>query len=217
MQPESLSLALWLGLVAGGAHAITGPDHMAGVAPFAASQGRSAWRVGFAWGLGHASGAALAAILALALRAWIPGVEENLSAVSERFVGIVLCLVGALGLSAALRKTTHTHTHDGLEHTHFLERSAGRGSHASRRGHPAFVIGVLHGSAGLSHLFAALPGMAQPAFYLAGYGVGSLVAITGFAALIGRAAGDAPRLRFCLGATSAASLLVGLIWIVHPY
>jgi hypothetical protein len=38
--------ALWLGLLAGGQHALTGPDHFAGVAPFAASRGKCAWRVG---------------------------------------------------------------------------------------------------------------------------------------------------------------------------
>jgi hypothetical protein len=222
MNPEGSFVALGLGLLAGGAHAISGPDHMAGVAPFAASQGRRAWRVGLAWGLGHASGAALAALLALALRAWIPEAEGHLSAVSERVVGIVLCLVGAMGLRAAVRRETHTHTHDGLEHRHFLGDLVGRGPHASRSGHPAFLIGLLHGSAGLSHLFAilpalALPGFAEPSMYLAGYGAGSLIAITGFAGILGRMGADASRVRTWLAMTSAASLVVGLVWIVHPF
>jgi hypothetical protein len=222
MDLDGFATALALGLLAGGAHALTGPDHMAGVAPFAASQGRRAWRVGLAWGLGHASGAAIAAGIAVALRAWIPGLEEHLSAVSERIVGVVLCCVGAIGLRAALRTTTRTHRHDGLEHSHFLLSRVLDAGHASRTGHSAFVIGLLHGSAGLSHLFAvlpalALPGIVEPALYLAGYGGGSLLAITGFAGLLGRLASDASRVRMWLAATSGLSLLVGLAWIVHPF
>ena len=193
---------VWLGLLAGGIHAITGPDHMAAVAPFAARERERAWRVGFSWGLGHASGAALAALAALALRHWIPGVEEQLSAISERIVGIVLCIVGALGLRAALGAHSHAHPN----------------SHAR----PAYFVGLLHGSAGLSHLFGVLPalafpGLALPALYLAGYGLGSMILITSFAGFLGRAARDPARTKIWLGATSAASLLVGLVWIVHPF
>jgi hypothetical protein len=222
MNPGTLSAALWLGLVAGGAHALTGPDHMAGVAPFAASRGCRAWRVGFAWGLGHAGGALIAAVFALALRAWIPGAEEHLSAVSERVVGIVLCVVGAVGLRAALRRTIHTHERDGLEHAHFSWRELGRRAHAGRSSHPAFTIGLLHGAAGLSHLFAivpalALPGVILPACYLGGYGIGSLLAITAFAGALGRVASDASHTRTWLTVASAASLAIGLAWIVHPF
>lgn len=222
MDPASFSAALWLGLLAGGAHAVTGPDHMAGLAPFAAAQGRKAWRVGLAWGIGHAAGAALAALIALGLRAWIPDVEAELSALSERVVGIVLCVVGTLGLRAALRRTTHTHAHDGLEHAHISWSPFDRRPHTRRRGHPAFIIGLLHGSAGLSHLFAvlpalALPGFAAPALYLAGYGAGSLLAITGFAGIVGGLATDARRWRVWITATSMASLVVGLVWTVHPF
>jgi hypothetical protein len=212
--------ACWLGLLAGTVHALTGPDHVAGVAPFATTRGSRAWRVGVAWGLGHASGAAVAAVIALALRRWIPGAEEHLSAVSERLVGIVLCVVGAMGLRAC-RRAGHTHEHDGFVHVHlFSNRRAGM-SRPRRASAAPFVIGLLHGSAGLSHVFAilpalALPGFESPALYLAAYGAGCLLAITGFAGVIGRAARSPTRVRACLGVTSAASFAVGLVWIVHP-
>jgi hypothetical protein len=195
--PLALAAVAFAGVTAGVHHALTGPDHVAGVAPLVAAAERKPWRIGFSWGLGHAGGALLAAGIALALRARIPGLEEQLSAVSERVVGVLLCAIGALGLRAALR------------------REDARQAHA----HSAFGLGLVHGAAGLSHLFAvlpslALPGVALPACYLGGYAAGCLGALTVFAALLGRL--PRARARLWLGVTSAASLGVGLVWIVRP-
>ncbi len=196
MQLELFAVGL-AGLLAGAHHALTGPDHMAGVAPLVARAERRPWRVGFSWGLGHAGGALLAAGIALALRSRIPGLEEQLSAVSERVVGIVLCVIGALGLRAALRR-------DELRQAH---------------PHSAFGLGLVHGAAGLSHLFAvlpslALPGVALPAGYLGGYAAGCLGALTVFAAVLGRL--PRSRARLWLGLTSGASFATGIVWIVRP-
>jgi hypothetical protein len=65
-----------LGLLAGAVLALTGPDHVADVVPFAARRGRRAWRMGASWGLGHA----LAATIAMAPRAEVPRLEQTLSA-----------------------------------------------------------------------------------------------------------------------------------------
>jgi hypothetical protein len=196
--PVELVAITLAGLLAGVHHALTGPDHMAGVAPLVARAELRPWRIGFSWGLGHAGGALLAAGTALALRSRIPGLEEQLSAISERVVGVVLCLIGAIGLRAALRRDEVLHAHP----------------------NSAFGLGLVHGAAGLSHLFAvlpslALPGIALPVCYLGGYGAGCMGALTGFAALLGRL----PRkhARLWLGVSSAASLAVGLVWIVQPY
>ena len=220
------STALGLGLLAGVHHAATGPDHLAGVAPFAARAGRAAWRVGVAWGLGHASGAALAAVVALVLRAALPGVEERLSAVSETLVGILLCAIGFLGLVAVVRGRTrrHAHAHDAGRDGHAREHDAGRGGHehdhaplAHRR--PAFLLGAFHGAAGLAHLFGVLPalafpGRALPAIYLGGYAAGSLAAIAAFAIALGWTGSRARAPRASLAITSAASLCVGVAWLV---
>jgi hypothetical protein len=184
-------LGLWAGVV----HAGSGPDHLAGVAPFAARAKERPWRVGVLWGLGHACGAGAAAALALVLRSEIPGLEEVLSLWSERIVGVILCVVGALGLSGLLRRRMHTH-------------EAPRG---------ALALGFLHGAAGLSHLFAvlpalALPGVAEPAAYLGGYAVGSLALVALFASglsLSRRWLGDLRLERVA----SVASLVVGVWWL----
>jgi hypothetical protein len=189
-------LAAALGLWAGILHAVTGPDHLAGVAPLAVRARAQAWRAGVAWGLGHAMGAAAAACVALALREQLPGLEEAISLWSERIVGVILCLVGALGLAGALRRRLHEH-------------EAPRG---------ALGLGFVHGAAGLSHLWAvlpalALPGTLAPGAYLCGYGFGALVAVGVSAHAIGRA-------QERLGGmgierlASFASLVVGAWWLV---
>lgn len=239
----SLVLALpvlGLGLLAGGQHAIGGPDHFAGVAPCAVRAGARAYRVGVAWGLGHASGAGAAAVIALLLRALIPGVEEHLSGISDAIVGVLMCLVGALGLRAAVRASVHDHTHHHagdaararqpgvLAHRHAHLRPFAlpwrRTVHDHEHGHSAFVLGLFHGAGGLAHLFAVvpalgLPGVALPALYLCGYGLGSLTLITAFAAGVGRLApASRPRAqRRLLIVASSLSLAVGLVWIVHPF
>lgn len=208
--------AAWIGLAAGGAHALSGPDHLAGVAPFAARSGRGAWRVGAAWGLGHAAGAGAAALVALALRARVPGAEELLSAWSETIVGVLLCVVGAVGLSRALRARARArHAVDGT-HEHVSAAGHERGS--------AFGLGVFHGAAGLSHLFGVLPalglpGTALPALYLAGYAVGSLACLAVFASGVGAwsSSGRATRHWNVVALASAASVVVGLVWIALPH
>ena len=223
METTNTLLVLAAGLGAGALHALTGPDHLAGVAPFAASAGKRAWRVGVAWGLGHAAGALLGAAVVLALRAVVPGLDELLPAFSERAVGVVLCAVGAFGLHAVLRARVHAHPHEheGVEHAHPHLHLFG--AQHDRHPHAAYGIGLLHGAAGLSHLFAvlpalALPGVLLPATYLAGYALACLAAVTGVAAAIGwTAPSSAPRrVRTAVLVASGASLAVGVLWIVHP-
>ncbi len=42
------------GLVAGFVHVLSGPDHLAAIAPYAVDGKSRAWRTGVRWGLGHA-------------------------------------------------------------------------------------------------------------------------------------------------------------------
>ena len=193
--------AAGLGLLAGGLHALSGPDHLAGVAPFAAEEGRRAWLVGLAWGLGHTSGALAAAALALVLRFWIPGIEAQVSSISDRLVGVLMCALGAVGLHAAFSALPRLH--------------APRSS--------VFALGLFHGAGGLAHLFAVLPalgfsGFVSPALYLAGYAIASLACVIAFAAGIGLLAPESRpgARRGLLCAASALSVVVGCIWLVRP-
>ena len=60
------------GFSAGLIHVLSGPDHLAAVAPFAAEQDRGQWRAGFRWGLGHTVGVLIIGMLLVPLRGVLP-------------------------------------------------------------------------------------------------------------------------------------------------
>lgn len=84
------------GLVAGLVHVLSGPDHLAAVAPYALIQGKRAWLVGLRWGVGRTSGVVVVGLFALLVRSLLPA--EKLSAWSESLVGFVLIAIGVWGL-----------------------------------------------------------------------------------------------------------------------
>lgn len=188
------------GVVAGFFHVLAGPDHLAAVAPLAAGAERRAWRSGLTWGLGHTAGVLAVGALLLFLREVLP--FHAFSAGSERLVGAGLIAVGAYGLWRA--RAAHEHHH------------AAAGA--------SFGMGTLHGLAGSSHLFGVLPTLAfasrvDGGVYLAGFGLGAIAAMTGFAALVGAAAGAAGRSRPAmrrrlLCTSSIAAVVVGGVWLV---
>src|SRR5918995_1157998 len=81
------------GIAAGLVHVLSGPDHLAAVAPLVAGQTNGQWRTGLRWGLGHTAGVLLIGLLMIALRGFLP--VDALSAYSERVIGVVLLGVGA--------------------------------------------------------------------------------------------------------------------------
>ena len=82
------------GVLAGAAHVLTGPDHLAGVAPLTVGQPRRIRpsMIGARWGLGHGIGVAGVGVLGqtvLTLAA-----VEVASGWAERLVGVVLIVMG---------------------------------------------------------------------------------------------------------------------------
>jgi Cytochrome C biogenesis protein transmembrane region len=221
--------AMLAGLTAGVIHVLSGPDHLAAVAPIAVQSSRRSWSTGALWGLGHSTGVAGVGLLALAVRNWLP--IDVLSSMSERVVGVVLIGLGLWGLHRAFRTHAHAHPHEHgpltHEHFHLHDRTSahapdtGRGTH--RHTHAAIVVGVLHGLAGSSHLFAVLPALALPgvsasAAYLGGYGAGTILGMMGFTSGIGWLGTHAGRrgplaVRSLLSACSVAALAVGIVWL----
>jgi hypothetical protein len=215
------------GLLAGLVHVLSGPDHLAAIAPFAAHRSKQPWVPGALWGLGHCFGVGLISLLAWMLRDALP--LERLSAVSEQIVGFVLIFLGFWTLRRALRTRVHTHVHehDGEQHAHVHLHSARESTHSSdvhRHGHAPLWIGIVHGAAGSAHLWAILPALALPsrglaAGYLVGYGTGTIVAMIGFTALLGvlaaRAGSFAPVFyRRFLSATGVFAIVVGIAWLL---
>jgi hypothetical protein len=161
------------------------------------------------------------AVAATLLRDVLPPVEL-ISAWSERVVGGALIAIGLWALRRSLQVRPAPHAHGAASHDH-LHVQAGPGwlrrtSHV----HASFCLGVLHGIAGSSHFFGVLPALALPTrgaalTYIGAFGVGTVMAMTAFAAAAGMlgARGHtarAPRVMM-VGAASVA-ILVGGVWLV---
>lgn len=191
------------GLLAGFVHVVSGPDHLAAIAPYAVRGKARAWRTGVRWGLGHSAGVLGVGFLALLARHALP--FEAISASAERSVGVILIGIGAWALWKALGMRFG----DAPPHAH---------------GREAFAVGTVHGLAGSSHLLGILPALAMPtdfaaAAYLILFGAGSVAAMGGFSSLVGwmsghRLAGAASTQRILLAACAAGAIGVGGFWLV---
>jgi hypothetical protein len=214
-------LTLLTGALAGFFHVLAGPDHLAAVAPLAIDDRRHGWFAGWTWGIGHASGVVVVAALAVLLRDLLPPVER-ISAWGEQIVGIALIVLGFWALRKSARVRPAPHVHGATAHNH-LHVQAGPGwirriGHA----HASFCLGVLHGVAGTSHFVGVLPALALPTraaamTYIAAFGIGTVAAMTAFAAAAGRlgAATHHPRAyRMIMTSAAAAAMVVGSWWLM---
>lgn len=220
-------IAFFAGLLAGSAHVVAGPDHLAAVAPLAVARPAHAAAAGARWGLGHGLGVVALGALGIAAREAIN--IETWSMLAEAIVGFMLIAVGLWALRRASHVVIHTHphAHDGHLHAHphlHLALHLAPRDHAHPDAHRAhrhapLWIGALHGIAGAGHLFGVLPALALPtldaALYLAAYLVGAVASMSLFAALFGRLAqrGGPRVLRRLLQGTGAAAIVVGGVWI----
>jgi hypothetical protein len=225
------------GVIAGLAHVVSGPDHLAGVAPLAAAHSRrmAAARVGALWGFGHGLGVlALGAASELALSA---AQVELASSWAERLVGVVLVALGTMTLWRARRVGVETHAHGGATHTHVHLAafdvspltSGGEIAAAPHAHRPAprvsgpIGMGLLHGLAGASHLWAVLPILAlrgmNAALYLVSYLVASVVAMVAFGLALGAVIErfGARAAKRALASAGALSLGVGVFWLVNAW
>ena len=210
------------GALAGLFHVLSGPDHLAAVAPLAIADRERGWLAGWTWGIGHASGVVVVAVLAVALRDVLPPIQA-ISSWSERIVGIALIAIGAWALRRSLSIQASPHAHGAVSHEH-LHVKAGPGwvrrlGHA----HASFYMGMLHGVAGSSHFFGVLPALALPTrgaalVYIAAFGAGTVIAMTAFAAAVGSAGWrlrhGAVAHRGMMMAAAVLALTVGSWWLV---
>jgi ABC-type nickel/cobalt efflux system permease component RcnA len=206
-------LVVLTGLLLGCWHVVSGPDHLAAITPLATASDseRSGAGVGLAWGLGHASGVWLVGLVLLAFGSLIP--LDLVGAWSERIVGVAIVGVGVWGLWRVrkLRRAEPEHVHDHLGHDG--QRSA-------------LGIGLIHGVAGSSHLYGVLPALALTSSarlsYLAGFGVGSILAMGAFAGLLAmivvRLPGSRELVRrWALLGASVVAIVVGTAWVALAF
>lgn len=221
------------GFVAGAAHVVSGPDHMAAVAPLVLDQKNRPLRAGLLWGLGHSGGVWMLAALALIFRESLP--IDVISSWSERIVGVVLVFIGLWGLRQALRLHIHSHEHkhaDGKIHEHVHahpipvgKENAPHEHHSNHHNHSHSLLGIgaLHGFAGTSHFLGVLPALALPTrsaaiAYVIAFGLGSIIGMAVFAVGIARLNRAATRkskfaARGLLATSSVAAIGIGAFWL----
>lgn len=192
------------GFVAALAHVLSGPDHLAAVAPLALNTKFRPWIIGMAWGIGHLTGMLLLGVLFFFFKELIP--FNFISAYSERIVGFLLIAIGFWSILRLYkhnwkRKHNHLHTHldnkgqvvvhqHGHDHGNTKKHEHAHEELAHQTYWAAMSIGILHGLAGFSHILHMLPTLAFPtktdsALYLAGFGVGTIFAMVLFSFILG--------------------------------
>lgn len=213
------------GLLAGSLHVLSGPDHLAAIAPLAVDVRRKAWLTGLRWGFGHATGVVFIGLLSLCLRDLLP--LEQISNWSERLVGVLLVGIGFWGIRKAMQFHVHEHEHNGERHVH-LHMHGPRQPHdessAHTHSHTAFGIGTIHGLAGSAHFLGILPAMAFPRFvdglsYLLSFGIGTVLAMSLFSTALSQVANRITQktgkaYRYVMCSCSVATLLVGGYWLI---
>lgn len=196
-----MTLAALTGLGSGALHAVAGPDHVLSLAPLSARAGSRSWSLGVRWGLGHALGTLLIAVVALGA---VRSVDLALLARwGDVLAGAALITTGALGLRA---------------------RTVAASSRAS--GHPggsAATIGLVHGIAGGAAVVSILPAILPPTWghsltFVLAFGVGSTVgmaALTRVLAELGARVRMARTLDRASLAICSASIALGAIWLAR--
>jgi ABC-type nickel/cobalt efflux system permease component RcnA len=164
-QGESLALVLLVALLLGLRHA-SDPDHLAAVSTLIASDPeegtRTAGRLGFAWGAGHALTLAAFGLPIVLLGAYLPDAAQR---AAEAAVGVMIMFL-AIRLLLRWRSGhfhAHAHRHGDLEHRHLHPHAH---DHLHQPAHPAhehthqpearlgrspwqaFGIGLVHGTGG---------------------------------------------------------------------
>ncbi|HTD88855.1 MAG TPA: High-affinity nickel transporter [Candidatus Binatia bacterium] len=186
--------AIAAGFVAGLVHVLSGPDHLAAVAPFAIGRGARGWRTGLQWGLGHCAGVLVIGLLALMFRELLP--LGSISSSAEKLIGVLLIAVGAWGICKSL----------------VMKRESPEGGLNA-----PLVIGTVHGLAGSSHLLGVIPGLLFPTaaavcFYFIAFAAGTITGMAGFSAALGLLPQRV--YRGTMAACSCAAVLTGGYWLI---
>lgn len=188
LRTELLSSA-WTGLVAGVLHTLTGPDHLAALAPL--SIGRTKMEsaaVGALWGCGHDAGQVIFGILFLLLKDRLH--IELLRSWGARVVGMTLLVIGAMGIKEASEIPAPCVALEAVDHQAGVLDSSPPMKNAERKfGFATFATGIVHGLQP-DALLMILPALALPsrvagAAFLCMFLVGTIVAMGSYTAFIG--------------------------------
>jgi ABC-type nickel/cobalt efflux system permease component RcnA len=227
------------GLMASIAHVVTGPDHLAAVTPLAIEQRKKSWVIGLLWGLGHTLGMLMIGGLFLLFRELLP--VEFISRHSEFIIGLLLILIGGMAIGrTVIRHRHHVRAHPHVHTNPFVFAHIHKHDHAQRSDHKhthpegpkqlyllALGVGIVHGFAGFSHLFALLPSLAFPSLaetviYLLTFAFGTILAMVLYSIVLGSLAqrtfiAENPGFNRWLTYTGGfMAVAVGIWWLINP-
>jgi len=178
----------WTGFLAGCLHTLSGPDHLAALAPL--SIGRSKMEsaaVGALWGCGHDAGQVIFGLLFLLLKDRLH--IEVLQTWGTRIVGLTLVIIGAMGIKEASEipePCVALETDISMVST---EKEALPLPKKKKIGFATFATGVVHGLQP-DALMIVLPALALPSrlagsAFLIMFLVGTVIAMGSYTAFIG--------------------------------
>ena len=183
----------WTGFLAGCLHTLSGPDHLAALAPLSIGRSRvESAAVGALWGVGHDAGQVMFGLLFLGLRDRLH--IEAIQTWSTRVVALTLLVIGALGIrEAAGEVPTPCVALDNGEcdvsghHRHPVEATLPGGK--KKISFATFATGIVNGlqpDALMMVLPAlALPSRAAGAAFLGMFLVGTVVSMGSYTVFIG--------------------------------
>ncbi len=217
-------ISVLTGLAAGATHVVTGPDHIAAVAPLAMGNPRNALKVGLRWGAGHAMGVGALGLIGMGARSWLN--VEAIAMWAEASVGVLLIMMGIWALKKArglvVHSHGHDHDHDDHEHVHVHVGDLPHEAPEAHVGHShaPFWIGLLHGTAGSGHLLGLLPSLALPpaqaVVYLSAYLIAGMVVMCAVTWALG-ALGQRGRgtLSGLMHASAIGAIALGAFWLYN--
>ncbi|XP_047954178.1 uncharacterized protein LOC125200568 [Salvia hispanica] len=225
IRSELLSSA-WTGFFAGCLHTLSGPDHLAALAPL--SIGRSKMEsaaVGALWGCGHDAGQVLFGLLFLILKDRLH--IEVIRTWGTRVVGLTLLVIGGMGIREASEVPVpcvalENGECDVSEYEALVSQPVGK----KKIGFATFATGIVHGLQP-DALMMILPALALPsrlagAAFLLMFLVGTVIAMGSYTVFIGSCSEAlkerVPRITEKLTwASSLIAIAMGLSLLVSQY
>ncbi|XP_010266841.1 PREDICTED: uncharacterized protein LOC104604265 [Nelumbo nucifera] len=188
VRTELLSSA-WTGFFAGCLHTLSGPDHLAALAPLSIGRSRlESAAVGALWGCGHDAGQMIFGLLFLLLKNRLH--IEVLRTWGTRVVGLTLLIIGAMGIREASEVPTPcVALENGECDVSALEALETPTVGKKKIGFATFATGIVHGLQP-DALLMVLPALALPsrlagAAFLSMFLLGTVIAMGSYTVLIG--------------------------------
>ncbi|TKY75504.1 Urease accessory protein UreH [Spatholobus suberectus] len=185
---ELLSSA-WTGFLAGCLHTLSGPDHLAALAPLSIGRTRmESAAVGALWGCGHDAGQVIFGLIFLILKDQLH--IEIIRTWGTRVVGLTLLIIGAMGI----REASEVHTprvalESGECDVNVYESLDNPTVGRKKIGFATFATGIVHGLQP-DALMMVLPALALPsrlagAAFLIMFLIGTVIAMGSYTVFIG--------------------------------